>query len=171
MNFQTFTSYMTDSVTESQGNSQTGMYFLIVAPIYGYARYISHIKKRRRIWGIIFIGCEDYMTMWNAVWKSPWLPSVGSMCYVIYFSGTWKQSLDQGEPGLLPWIVLESDLASTQRGLALSNSSSQADAPFTSFGSEVTFSCSPLRAAVHFCILFASPYLKRQVCMWGLCVF
>lgn len=101
---------------------------------------IFHIpKKRGIIWGIIFLGCEDYMTMWNAVWKSPWLPSVGSMCYVIYFSGTWKQSLDQGEPGLLPWFVLESDLASTQQGLVLSNSSSQADAPYTSFGSEVTF--------------------------------
>lgn len=83
MNFQTFTLYMTDSVTGSQGKSQIGMYFLIVVPIYGYARYISHIEKR----GIIFPGREDYMTMCNTVWKSPWLPSVGSMCYVIYFSG------------------------------------------------------------------------------------
>lgn len=33
------------------------------------------------------------------------------------------------------------------------------------------FSCSPLRATVHFCILFASPYLRKQIGMWGLCVF
>lgn len=74
---------MTAGVTRSQGNSQGGIHFLIVAPIYEYTRYISHIEKR----GITFLGREDYMTSCNAVWTSPWLPSVGSMCYVIYSSG------------------------------------------------------------------------------------
>lgn len=74
---------MAARVRGPQGNSQIAMHFLIVAPIYGYARYISHTEKR----GIVFLGCEDYMKMCNAAWKSPWLPSVGSMCYVIYFSG------------------------------------------------------------------------------------
>lgn len=37
---------MTESVTGFKGNSQIGMLFLIVAPIYGYARYISHTEKK-----------------------------------------------------------------------------------------------------------------------------
>lgn len=74
---------MTAGVTGSQGSSQRGIHFLIVAPIYEYARCISHIEKR----GITSLGREDYMTSCNAVWTSPWLPSGGSMCYVIYFSG------------------------------------------------------------------------------------
>lgn len=37
---------MTENVTGFQGNLQIGMYFLIVALIYKYARYISFIEKR-----------------------------------------------------------------------------------------------------------------------------
>lgn len=74
---------MTAGGTGSQGSSRRGTYFLIAAPIYEYARYISHIEKRREITSP---GREDYMTLCNPVWTSPWLPSVGSMCYVIYFS-------------------------------------------------------------------------------------
>lgn len=43
---------------------------------------IFHILKKR---GITSLEHEDYMTLCNALWISPWLPSVGSMCYVIYF--------------------------------------------------------------------------------------
>lgn len=75
---------MTACVTRSPGNSQRGIHLLIVTPICEHARYISHIEKKG---GITSLGHEDFMTLCSAVWTSPWLLSVGSMCYVIYFSG------------------------------------------------------------------------------------
>lgn len=73
---------MTASVTESQADSQRRIYFLIVPPSTNMLD-IFHILKKR---GITSLEHEDYMTLCNALWISPWLPSVGSMCYVIYFS-------------------------------------------------------------------------------------
>ena len=123
---------MTASVTGSQGNSRRGIHFLIVAPVYENARFILRIEKR----GITSLGCEDCMTLCNAVWTSPWLPSVGSMCYIIFFQG--YENRDKGQSGLLP-LGLSQTWRAHWLGLALPNFSSQADARNASFGSEVTF--------------------------------
>lgn len=80
------------------------------------------------------------MTLCNILWTNPWLLSVGSMCYVIYFRGYENRAQSRDSQGCLFCLGWSQTWRAHWLWLTLPRFSSQADVGCTSFGSEGSFS-------------------------------